>query len=377
MTDRVAAKPIKILMLEDSADDVTIIERVLRKSKLQFVKQQVDRREEYRDAILNFKPDVVLSDHALPGFNSREALRICRKELGDTPFILVSGTASDEFAAACIREGADDYISKSDLTNLALSIRSALKKRKVEKLKRESVNAIRKAFRQLQQVNEELDRYAYTVSHTLRGPLTTVKGLLNLAEQTHDLASLRSLHAMIQTSVNRLDSTLIRLLEQARNANTDIKSERIEWVNLIDEVLRGIAHLDPDKSVNTFMHLETAADFYSDAERIAAVLTHVIGNTFVHRSTAQRHEGITGIEVFTTAEAAVIVVKDNGKGIPAELLPKVFDMFFKGDSSSAGSGLGLFLAKHTVTKLGGTIEITSHQSTGTTVRIELPNRLAV
>lgn len=361
-------------MLEDSADDVTIIERALRKGKLPFVKQQVEKRDEYHDAILTFKPDVVLSDHALPGFNSREALRICRTELGDTPFILVSGTASDEFAAACIREGADDYISKSDLTNLTTSIRTALKKRKAEKVRQEALKNIRRDFRQLELANKELHQFAYTVSHTLRGPLTTVKGLLNLAEQTHDLPALRSLHAMMQTCVTRLDTMLIRLLDQARNTHTEVASKKVDWVMLIDEVLRGLAYLDPDDRINKFMHLETAIEFYSDPERIAALLTHVIENTYVHRNTATRHESITSIEVFTSAESAVIVVKDNGKGIPAEYVPKVFDMFFKADNTTGGTGLGLFLVKELVTKLQGTIDISSRQNTGTTVRIELPNQ---
>lgn len=369
-----ANKPIKILMLEDSADDVMIIERVLRKAKVPFVRQQVEKRDEYRDAIMAFKPDVVLSDHALPGFNSREALRICRTELGDTPFILVSGTASDEFAAACIREGADDYISKSDLTNLPASIRTALKKRKLEKLRRESLKSIQKDFRKLEILNRELDRYVYSVSHTLRGPLTTVKGLLNLAEQTHDLASLRSLHTMMQTSITRLDNILVRLLDQARNAHTEVERKKIDWTNLIDEVLHDLAYLDPEDKVNKFIHLETETEFWSDASRIESILTHVVGNTFVHRSTGKHHESITSIDVFTSPESAVIVVKDNGKGIPPEYIPNVFDMFFKGDSSSPGAGLGLSLAKEIVTKLNGTIDITSRQNMGTTVRIELPNK---
>ena len=361
-------------MLEDSADDVMIIERVLRKAKVPFVRQQVEKRDEYRDAIMAFKPDVVLSDHALPGFNSREALRICRTELGDTPFILVSGTASDEFAAACIREGADDYISKSDLTNLPASIRTALKKRKLEKLRRESLKSIQKDFRKLEILNRELDRYVYSVSHTLRGPLTTVKGLLNLAEQTHDLTSLRSLHTMMQTSITRLDNILVRLLDQARNAHTEVERKKIDWTNLIDEVLHDLAYLDPEDKVNKFIHLETETEFWSDASRIESILTHVVGNTFVHRSTGKHHERIISIDVFTSPESAVIVVKDNGKGIPPEYIPNVFDMFFKGDSSSPGAGLGLSLAKEIAAKLNGTIDITSRQNIGTTVRIELPNK---
>lgn len=373
MNDSASHKSIKILMLEDNTDDVTIIERALKKGKLSFVTLQVEKREEYRDAILSFKPDVVLSDHALPGFNSREALQICRTELGDTPFILVSGTASDEFAASCIREGADDYISKSDMTSLPASIRTAIKKRKLEKLRRNAIKDLRNELRKLELINKQLDNYAYTLSHTLLGPLTTVRGLLNLAEQTHDLASLRSLHTMMKDSVAKVDSVVVKMLDQARYAHTDPQPNKIEWVALIDEVLRNLAYLDPEDSVSKVMHLETAVEFFSDRERVASVLSHVIANTLAHRNRAKHHQSITSIEVFTSREAAVIEVKDNGPGIQAEYLSRVFEMFFKVDTSYSGPGLGLFLAKEVVTKLCGTIDLSSRPNIGTTVRIELPN----
>lgn len=117
-------KKLKILMLEDSEHDVILIERVLRKDNLSFEHKCVDTRDEFNEAIEKFRPDVILSDHGLPGFNSREALKICVKERPSTPFILVTGTVSDEYAIACLRDGADDYILKSNLSRLPSAIRS-------------------------------------------------------------------------------------------------------------------------------------------------------------------------------------------------------------------------------------------------------------
>ncbi|HNC31162.1 MAG TPA: response regulator, partial [Cyclobacteriaceae bacterium] len=96
-------RSLKILMLEDSEDDASLIKRILTKEKIAFTDERVDTRDEFIEAINRFKPDVVLSDHGLPGFNSREALKICLRDKSNTPFILVTGTVSDEYAVSCIR----------------------------------------------------------------------------------------------------------------------------------------------------------------------------------------------------------------------------------------------------------------------------------
>lgn len=363
-------------MLEDNDDDVVLIERVLKKGRLSFVGQQASTRSEFRKSVDSFQPDVILSDHSLPGFNSLDALKICRNELGDTPFILVSGTSSDAFVATCIREGADDYLSKSDLTPLASTIRKALKKRVAEKLKRESINTIRKEFKGLQATNEALDSFAYTITHALRGPLTTLMGLLNVAQQTDDMASMRSLHAMMQTSVSKLDTTLFGLLEYARNTHLNLRNEMIDWPAMVQSILADLEYLDPDNRISKHVHVENTVPFYSDSERIIFILTSVISNAYIHRHKLREHESITGIEVFTSPESALIIVKDNGPGIRAEVMPRIYDMFFRGSSVSTGAGLGLYLARQIVDKLKGTIEITSQEGFGTTVRIELPNKFS-
>src|SRR5688572_21679898 len=107
---------LRILCLEDLEDDYNLINRILKKSGLAFVSKRVDTKAEYEEALATYDPQVVLSDHALPQFNSSEALKICQKKLLQVPFILVTGAVSEEFAVNCIKEGADDYILKTNLS---------------------------------------------------------------------------------------------------------------------------------------------------------------------------------------------------------------------------------------------------------------------
>lgn len=128
---------IKLLVLEDNVDDAFLIERTLKQDGFAFNFKRVDNRQEFADGLKDFKPDVILSDHALPEFNSIEAFKMCRSMGYNRAFILVTGAMSDEFAINCLKSGVDDYILKSNLSRLPSSIRSVLNKKRIEKEKEE------------------------------------------------------------------------------------------------------------------------------------------------------------------------------------------------------------------------------------------------
>lgn len=127
---------LRILILEDSPDDLDLVERELKRGGIEFTSTVVKRKEEYERALKEFRPDVILSDHSLPQFNSVEAMQIWKnfqKENNITiPFILITGSVSEEFAVQSIKAGADDYILKDRLKRLPSSIKSAIEKVKLE-----------------------------------------------------------------------------------------------------------------------------------------------------------------------------------------------------------------------------------------------------
>ena len=125
-------RPLKILHLEDLAADAEMVERVLRKAQVHFEKKVVIDRPDFVRALHDFKPDIILSDHSLPAFNSLEALRITREEGFLAPFILITATVSEEYAVSVIKEGASDYILKDRLERLPNAIQNALDKCRAE-----------------------------------------------------------------------------------------------------------------------------------------------------------------------------------------------------------------------------------------------------
>lgn len=151
---------LKILLLEDSKDDAALIENAMKKGGLMFTSFVVDTQLDYENALRDINPDVIISDHSLPAFNSREAIKIYKKNLQEhqkvAPFILVAGTISEEFAVQCIKEGADDYILKDRLQRLPSAIISALEKCRIE-------NEHRKVVGEKLQL---LERYEYVTQAT-------------------------------------------------------------------------------------------------------------------------------------------------------------------------------------------------------------------
>lgn len=129
--------PLKILILEDSPEDLDLVERELKRGGIDFVSAVVKKKAEYEKALHEFQPDVILSDHSLPQFNSIEAMEIWKNfQRGRSlsiPFILITGSVSEEFAVQSIKAGADDYILKDRLKRLPSSIKSALDKARLER----------------------------------------------------------------------------------------------------------------------------------------------------------------------------------------------------------------------------------------------------
>lgn len=155
-------KHLRLLILEDNPDDAELIQTTLRRAGMKFDIKLVSSREAFTEALDSFVPEFILSDHQLPQFISSEALEISRKKLPDVPFILVTGTVSEEFAVEIIKAGADDYILKDRMSRLPLAIETALKNRKAQK---------------------EISDYRYALDETAIVAITDQKGIILYANE--------------------------------------------------------------------------------------------------------------------------------------------------------------------------------------------------
>lgn len=363
---------LKILILEDLEDDVGLIERALNREKISFIYKRVDTQAEFLDALENFHPDVILSDHALPQFNSIDALKICRERNLTMPFLLVTGTVSEEFAVNCLKQGVDDYILKSNLSRLPNAIRNALKQREAESKKKEAELSLRQQNEELIKINQELDSFVYSVSHNIRGPLASVLGLINLAKIENRNVSLPYAD-LIEKRVHQLDKTLKKILDYSRNARTKIITEKIEFRKFILDVFEQLNYLSGKDKIKLNIEVEGHTHILADPYRLNIILQNLLSNSIKYCDWTKSRQEVSIHAKLYDDQWNSILCQDNGIGIKTELIPRVFEMFFRATETD-GQGLGLYIAKETVEKMGGKISIESQLGTGTTVHIRLPKQ---
>jgi PAS domain S-box-containing protein len=174
------AKPLRVLLVEDSEDDAEMIGLELRRSGYDVTWQRVESEREYR-ACLSSQFDVILCDFNLPGFDALRALSIVQEQNLDVPFIIVSGAIGEDLAVQAMSEGADDYLLKDRLARMGQAVANALEQKVLRDEKRHADQRLRESERRFRALIEHsadvvvlLDPAGTILYH---GPsLTTVLG---------------------------------------------------------------------------------------------------------------------------------------------------------------------------------------------------------
>lgn len=135
-------KPIKILHLEDVPTDAELVEYELQKGNIRFEKRVVDNKDDFVRMLHDFNPDIILSDHSLPSFDSVQAMAILKEKKLDIPFILITATVSEEFAVDSMKQGASDYILKDRLQRLPSAVINSLEKHRLKEEQQASLERL-------------------------------------------------------------------------------------------------------------------------------------------------------------------------------------------------------------------------------------------
>jgi PAS domain S-box-containing protein len=126
----------RVLLVEDHEADAELVKRELRRAGLAFEARRVDTRAGLKRALAEFRPDVILADFTLPGFDALGVLEVVRNVAPATPVLVVTGTITEEIAVSCLRAGASDYLLKDRLGRLPSAVTSALASRRTEQERR-------------------------------------------------------------------------------------------------------------------------------------------------------------------------------------------------------------------------------------------------
>ena len=137
--------PLRVLLVEDSEDDAAAVLRGLKRAGYTVTSERVDAADDMRAMLDQGSWDIVLSDHDMPQFSSLEAIRIVRDRGMDLPLVIVSGNIGEAVVVNAIKAGAQDYVSKNDLSRLGTAVERArreiaerLQRRRAEEALRQS-----------------------------------------------------------------------------------------------------------------------------------------------------------------------------------------------------------------------------------------------
>jgi len=239
-----------------------------------------------------------------------------------------------------------------------------------DKLVERSVEVNKKNY-DLIKANGELDNFVYRVSHDLRSPLLSVKGLLSLVFQSPDLnEKTEGYLRRAETSINRLDDTIREILEYSRNSRLAQKLEVFDIRRMVELIFEDLRYL-AGPQFNFTIELNGPNEVMSDGYRINTVMRNLISNSVKYRRNDIPDPGLK-VTIDNLPKLVTIKVEDNGEGIPENSLPRVFEMFYRGTNTSVGTGLGLYICREVIEKLNGDIRISSTPGKGTLVTIELP-----
>lgn len=233
--------------------------------------------------------------------------------------------------------------------------------------------AISNKNKELTLINNELDNFVYTASHDLKAPVLNIEGLvyaLNKAIEGGNTQKVPQIIELIRVSVLKFKDTIQALTDVARtNKNLDDEAEKIDLQELLKDICFSIQDMLDEANVQFRLELDCDMIVFSRSN-MRSVLLNLITNAVKYRSENRQPQ----IHIHCRQEhtETVLIVADNGLGIPENQLPKIFKMFKRYHTHVEGTGIGLYLVKRIIENSGGTIAISSRPDEGTRFELRIP-----
>lgn len=223
-----------------------------------------------------------------------------------------------------------------------------------------------------EKVQQELMTFMYKASHNLRGPVATLSGLLNIAKMEVKENNSLSYINMLNERTKHLEYTLGELIDITKIKQEDLSLTVISFERLVKKAFSKFRkeiekyHIE----VNTLIQLPLDWQFRSDPKLIISLFQYLIDNSIKFRSNATSS---ISVSIREQSGGALITFSDNGPGIEEEIRGRIYEMYFRGNERSTGSGLGLYIVSSIVERLNGYISLQSKPGQGTTFIIFLPD----
>jgi signal transduction histidine kinase len=374
-------------------DDPALLQALPQAISLRMTGVQVQTAAEASTALTLLQEqeyDAIVSDIKMPGMDGLTLLDRIVAQHPETPVILITGHGEHDLAIRALRGGAYDYILKPiDRDDFAASLQRALHTRQLRRQIQVQQRALEWYALSLEQrveerthelvaINATKDALLSTVAHELASPLTSLKGMTQLVDRQLQRADnsgkvRHNVGDMIR-SIGRLER-IVQDLQDASLIQTHhfvLHRSHCDLVELCRQVLTEFNASGGTAPNYEIRHEPLEADV--DPERISQVLLNLLSNA---RKYSPEGAPIT-VQVQQRGAEAVIAVRDQGVGIPADQIPRIAEQFYRvpgidrQTGTSTGLGLGLYLARTIAEQHEGRLEIQSQEGHGSTFSLILP-----
>ncbi len=310
---------------------------------------------------------VVIADQRMPGMTGTEFFEQMVKVNPDPIRILLTGYS--------------DISSVIDAINKGEVYRFIDKPWNIEQIKNSIKNAadlyfMRKELKEknekLQKMHSEMNKFVYSLSHELRGPLMSIAGVAKLAKL--EMADIQVLEYfdMIEQSTDKLDDYIFKMLDFYRSTKMDHKLGPIDFNEIMEQQLKAYREKFGLEDFQVDVNIDQQEKFFSDDAKIRVILNNLFSNS-VQFQDEDKDQKIIKVSIQVGQDGAEILIEDNGIGIENKYIEEVFDLFTRATDQNVGTGLGLYMVKEAVEQLGGKIDIDSNPGDWTKVKVKLPS----
>jgi signal transduction histidine kinase len=243
---------------------------------------------------------------------------------------------------------------------------------KLEKRVKERTKELNNSNEALKKVNEELDHFIYKTSHDIRGPLSSLKGITNLAIRDSRDETISEYLQKLDFTTDKLHKVLTRLQIINQINHTLLMPELVD----INQIIEDIVAVEKKRGIPNNLKITTSIDkdiiLFSDKAVLTLVMENLIDNAIKFYDASDRKNPFVKIIIQENERGVTIKVVDNGIGIKSIPRDQIFKMFVRASERSESGGIGLYLTKISTEKIGGTIEMNMSPESYTEFIVKLP-----
>jgi two-component system, cell cycle sensor histidine kinase and response regulator CckA len=367
---------IRLLIVEDSEDDAAHLILLLQQAGYEINSERVESASGLGQA-LEKKWDIIISDHSMPNFTGTEALKMVRAKDLDVPFIFVSGTLGEDVATDAMRDGAQDYVMKTNLKRLVPAVQRVLR----EAEDRRERKRLELHVHQLQRF-EAIGRLAGGVAHDFNNILGAILGWSEMGcEETQPETRLHNRFQKIREQSLRAGKLTSQLLAFGRKQI--LQPRKVNLNDLLQEemnLLRRVIGADIEIQVLTAQGLRVTLVDPTQMEQVIMNLCLNArdamaggGQLLIETQNVEIGEEFCRDYAYVRKGSYVLFsVSDTGIGMDTATIEHIFEPFFTTKEVGKGTGLGLATVYGIVKQHGGYIFANSKPGKGTSFRIYLP-----